>query len=515
MNKKITPMRLVLALLLLSFAFYLSSAQAQTPTKMSYQAVIRNSSNALVLSHIVGMKISILQGSATGTEVYTETQTPTTNANGLVSIEIGNGAGFATINWASGSYFIKTETDPTGGTNYTITGTNQLLSVPYSLNAKTAETADYNNLTNLPTLNIANWNTAYGWGNHATMGYLTSFTETDPIFNAWDKDYNDLINTPTIPTVPTNVSAFTNDAGYLTSFTETDPFFGASVASGITGTDTTNWNNKLDSYTETDPSVPAGTQAGDMQYWNGTAWVTVPAGTTGQLLSVNASGIPQWQNPTSLKSAATKAPTMTAVGVTFNGVVNPNDYSTTVAFEYGTTTAYGTTIVATQSPVTGTTNTAITSALITTLTVGTTYHVRMVIQNIFGTFYGDDITFTYLYYGASYAGGLVFAIDNSGQHGLVCATVDQGEFEWGPALFACAQYAGGGFHDWYLPPLNTLNLMYVNLQTQGLGGFANYYYWSSSLVYFSSDAWVVHFGIGIQTFFSNINDWHVRAVRAF
>jgi hypothetical protein len=85
------------------------------------------------------MQISILQGSSTGTVVYTETQTPTTNANGLVSIEIGGGAGFSTIDWANGPYFIKTETDPTGGTTYSITGTSQLLSVPYALHAKTAE----------------------------------------------------------------------------------------------------------------------------------------------------------------------------------------------------------------------------------------------------------------------------------------------------------------------------------------------------------------------------------------
>jgi len=65
--------------------------------------------------------------------------------------------------------------------------------------------------------NSTNWNTAYSWGNHASAGYLTSFTEVDPVFLAWDKDYTDLINTPTIPTVPTNVSDFTNDAGYLTA----------------------------------------------------------------------------------------------------------------------------------------------------------------------------------------------------------------------------------------------------------------------------------------------------------
>ncbi|MFN5627818.1 MAG: hypothetical protein ACK48W_00905, partial [Bacteroidota bacterium] len=97
---------------------------------MSYQAVIRDNSNALVTNQVVGMQISILQGSANGTAVYTETQTPTTNTNGLASIEIGSGnlvsGNFATINWANGPYFIKTETDPTGSTNYTITGTSQL-----------------------------------------------------------------------------------------------------------------------------------------------------------------------------------------------------------------------------------------------------------------------------------------------------------------------------------------------------------------------------------------------------
>lgn len=115
---------------------------AQAPEKMSYQAVVRNTTNNLVTNQAVGMQISILQGSATGTAVYVETQTPTSNVNGLVSLEIGGGTvvsgNMATINWANGPYFIKTETDPTGGSSYTITGTSQLLSTPYALYAKTA-----------------------------------------------------------------------------------------------------------------------------------------------------------------------------------------------------------------------------------------------------------------------------------------------------------------------------------------------------------------------------------------
>jgi hypothetical protein len=143
------------AVLMTAFVF------AQAPQKMTYQSVIRNSGNTLVTNTTVGMRISILQGSSGGASVYTELQFPTSNANGLVTTEIGNGAvvtgTFAAINWANGPYFIKTETDPTGGIAYTITGTSQLLSVPYALHAATA-------------------------GN-----------------------------------VPTNVSSFTNDSGYLTA----------------------------------------------------------------------------------------------------------------------------------------------------------------------------------------------------------------------------------------------------------------------------------------------------------
>jgi hypothetical protein len=114
-----------------------ASVWAQAPQKMSYQAVLRNSNGALITSAPVGMRISILQGSSPVTAVYVETQTPSTDANGLVSLQIGTGivvtGTFATINWAAGPYFIKTETDPTGGTAYTIAGTNELMSVPYAL----------------------------------------------------------------------------------------------------------------------------------------------------------------------------------------------------------------------------------------------------------------------------------------------------------------------------------------------------------------------------------------------
>ena len=120
-----------------------ASLWAQAPQSFSYQAVIRGSNNDLVANKPVGMKISLLKGSETGTAVYVETHTPTSNANGLVSISIGAGKGlsgnFATIDWSKGPYFVKTETDVAGGTSYSLTTTSQLLSVPYALYAANSQ----------------------------------------------------------------------------------------------------------------------------------------------------------------------------------------------------------------------------------------------------------------------------------------------------------------------------------------------------------------------------------------
>ncbi|MCR5550511.1 MAG: fibrobacter succinogenes major paralogous domain-containing protein [Bacteroidales bacterium] len=243
---------------------------AQAPEKFTYQAVVRNSNNQLVVNTQVGVQVVILRGSAQGSIVYGERHTQGTNANGLITLNIGEGniiAGqFSNIDWSSGVFFISVGIDPVGGTDYTIWSTQQLLSVPYALYAKEAGngfSGNYNDLTNLPQIpqipiNVSVFNNDAGYitmdsippiptipsnvsafandVGYITMdsvppiptiptnvsafnndaGYLQSYTETDPQYNAWNKDYNDLINKPAIPTVPTNVGAFANDAGYIT-----------------------------------------------------------------------------------------------------------------------------------------------------------------------------------------------------------------------------------------------------------------------------------------------------------
>ena len=102
------------------------------PEGFKYQAVLRDASNAVISNQAVGVRLTIEQGSAGGTVIYTETFSPTTNSYGLVNLEIGTGTttdDFTTIDWANGTYFIETAIDAAGGSNYSVMGTSQLMTI--------------------------------------------------------------------------------------------------------------------------------------------------------------------------------------------------------------------------------------------------------------------------------------------------------------------------------------------------------------------------------------------------
>ncbi|MEZ4924241.1 MAG: hypothetical protein R2780_13800 [Crocinitomicaceae bacterium] len=136
--KKISLALFVLLTSVLSFG--------QAPQKFNYQAVVRDAGGISVTDQLVGVRVSILQGSVLGSSVFSETHGPTTNAYGLINLQIGTGANtgpaLSTIDWSSNQYYIKVEIDPSGGTNYTLASTSQLVSVPYALHAKTVDNAD-------------------------------------------------------------------------------------------------------------------------------------------------------------------------------------------------------------------------------------------------------------------------------------------------------------------------------------------------------------------------------------
>lgn len=113
-------------------------ASAQSPQTISYQAILRDNVGVLIQNaNDVSVHVSIIQGPLVENNViYVEDHSTTTNANGLFTIEIGNGTiatgDYPSIQWGAGPFYLKTEIDPLGGTNYLITAISELLSVPFA-----------------------------------------------------------------------------------------------------------------------------------------------------------------------------------------------------------------------------------------------------------------------------------------------------------------------------------------------------------------------------------------------
>ena len=294
---------------------------AQVPQKMSYQAVVRDAANALKINQKVGIQISLLQGSVSGDAVYVETQAPTTNDNGLVSIEIGSGTlvsgSLTTIDWSKGPYFIHTETDPTGGTNYTITGTSQLLSVPYALHAQTAEKLtgtltetdplfSSSIASSITATDTAKWNQSNTTAGAqldsagiASMGYVAGpradLTKLAPLasptftgtVSGIDKTMVGLTEVENTSDVDKPVSTATQTALDLKAPIADPTFTGTTTATTFSGdfngtintATTASTQSSGDSSTKvaTTAFVAAavrqpGTATGQITYWNGTVW---------------------------------------------------------------------------------------------------------------------------------------------------------------------------------------------------------------------------------------------------
>jgi hypothetical protein len=135
-----------IAFLLIAF-FFAQLSMAQAPEKFNYQAVVRDAGGTPVKNQSISLRVSILQGSASGTTLYQETHTLTSNGSGIITATIGGGTvvsgSMSGIGWSSNAHFIKIEADPAGGSSYSLLSNNQLLSVPYSLNAMRADSATH------------------------------------------------------------------------------------------------------------------------------------------------------------------------------------------------------------------------------------------------------------------------------------------------------------------------------------------------------------------------------------
>jgi uncharacterized protein (TIGR02145 family) len=340
----------------------------QAPNAMSYQAVIRDVSNDLVSNQSVGMQISILQGSASGISVYTETQSPTTNANGLVSIAIGEGStndDFSGIDWADGPYFVKTETDPNGASDYSITGTTQLLSVPYAMHAKTADnmfSGDYDSLENKPDLSIYS---------------TTDTTLSEEAVDAMVADNGYLTSDSVLSEEA--VDAMVADNGYLTSDSVlSEEAVDAMVADNgyVTTLNDDDATNEIQNL-----SVSA---SGDTLHLQNGGFVIIPgisaANAPPELPTITTASVSSITD-----SSAASGGTIDTNGgaaITSSGVVWYTVSNPTLESNIGVTTEN----VASGSFVSN----------ITGLNASTTYYVRAYASNSEGTAYGNEVSFTIL-----------------------------------------------------------------------------------------------------------------------
>jgi hypothetical protein len=585
---------------------------AQVPQSFSYQAVAYDSDGGLLASQAIGVKIAILDGSVTGTVLYEETHSTTTSDIGIFSLKVGDGTvtsgDFSSIDWGASLKFLDVFLDPDGGSSYTHVGTIQLLSVPYALHAATADELSAGIIESDPVYasslaaGITASDTA-SWNNKPD-----SFTETDPAYAtslaagitqsdtaAWNSAAGSI--TENDPVFASSLAAAitathtTNWDSKLGSFTETDPIYDSSIASGITGTDTTGWNNKLDSFTETDPiygsSLAAGITGTDTTYWNsklGSFTETDPIYGVSMAAGITGTDTTYWNDK--LDSYTETDPiygASIATGITSTDTTYWNDkldsYTETDPV-FGASIATGITGTDTtywndkldeeiDGSVTNEIQTISRTGLTVTLTDGGTFQDSV---NVYTAGTGIDITGTEVsntapantYSIGDFAqGGIVFWVDESGEHGLVCAksgissklawyagtlgdtraygdgpfsgwmntaiilsahiTVGDDGSNYAARYCANLSITEGGikYSDWYLPSKAELALMYDNKTTidataTANGGDAFYIsiYWSSTESN-SNGAWNQSFNDGTQnnSIKSMVN--YVRAVRAF
>lgn len=136
-------MKNIILLFTLSFSL-LNFVNAQTPPNaFNYSAVARDAAGQPIATATIGIQATILKTSPTGASQYAENHFVNTDAYGLFNLVIGAGVAqsgsMATIDWSSDNYYLKVDMDAAGGTNFLTMGTTQLLSVPYALHAKTAD----------------------------------------------------------------------------------------------------------------------------------------------------------------------------------------------------------------------------------------------------------------------------------------------------------------------------------------------------------------------------------------
>jgi hypothetical protein len=532
--------------LILFFSLIISlTAFSQVPEGINYQMVVRNVNNQLVTNSSLAIQVQIRQTSTTGPLVYQERHVVTTNVQGLVNMVIGNGTvqtgTFATISWGNGPYFAVFRIDFTGGTNYLNYGSQQLMSVPYALYAKSSGA----------TLNQWQYGTGVPASSSGVTGNYFYDTVNGNIYykqngTTWILAGN--IMGPAGATGPQGTTGatgpqgpigLTGPAGATGATGATGPQgiagiqgpAGTNGTNGINGTNGTNGTNGLNTLVAT-TTVTAGAQCPTggvkLEYGldingNGLLDATEITSTLTQYVCNGAVGATGPQGPIGL-TGATGASGATGpqgpIGLT--GATGPQG-AQGPAGTNGTAVLNGTTAPSSAVGVNGDffINTA-TNMLYGPKANGTWPAGINLIGPAGPAGTGVSPTYTIGFWPE--LGGYVFRISSDGKHGLVCETIDQGTCE---ATFAQNLVSdpinhstvGAKFMDWRVPTLIELNEMYS--QRIAIGNFQTLWYWSSVALYGSSNYyWYQNFGSVIianpnNQSYGQVYNCSVRAVRSF
>jgi len=239
-------------ILILSLLLSVSSLMAQTPNAINFQAIARDQTGSVLENTNIQIRLTIIDSVTGGSEIYQELRALSTNNFGSFSFQIGQGADYVTlgafldVQWETGEKYLKIDYDPTNTFDWSLSlGTLELISVPYALHAKTAETI------------------------------TGTITELDPVYegsqasNITITDIDNLSNLSGVNTGDQNLDAYAT---------------------------TTNVNNALAGKVNAESGKDLlidGTTEGEMLYWDGSNWVNVIPGSNGETLTY-CDGVPTW-----------------------------------------------------------------------------------------------------------------------------------------------------------------------------------------------------------------------------
>ncbi|MFZ4545559.1 MAG: DUF1566 domain-containing protein [Saprospiraceae bacterium] len=555
------------------------SLSAQSPQKMSFQSVFRQSDGKLANDRNIGIKISVLQGNSSGKVVFAETHITKTNANGLASIEIGTGkaltASFSDIQWSKGPFYLQTEADLNGGNNYTLSGVQQLLSVPYALYAEngdkvvtlrgagsTTVSGTYPNFTissvsgspyiagpGISIASLAITNTApdrtvniKGNGSTTVSGIYPDFTINGAVYTAGAGiavNGTEIINTAPDKVVSLKGTGTTTVSGNYPDFTINSSASTANYTAGsgiaVIGTEISN----------TAPDQTISLQGAGTTTVSGT-YPNFMISSTGNAINYTAGNGIDINGSTISNNAPDKTVSINGTGATTvsgnypNFTINSTDNNTVYNAGAGIT-INGTTI----------SNAAPDKAV--NLTAGSGISISGIYPDYTVSATGSAAKH---YVGELFGGGIVYYIYDNGDHGLIASLTDiSSNSIWfvgtssangksyhdglknsnsvvsaqGTSIVyaarTCRAYSAGGFADWYLPSLWEMNLMYQNafmisykLLNDNISTTSpiteNVSYWTST-EFDNSLAFMFYMATGTPYLDTKDKGYYVRAVRRF